>query len=158
MGKYTGRSSLALKPTSTDEVSQILAYCSLRRLALVPQGGNTGLVGGSVPVFDEVVLNMSAMNRIVSFDEVRKHASYQVCSSRVHVCSVLCLGPAGPVFDEVVLNMSAMNKIMPFDKVRQHASYPTLPYVLMTTSRLLSVVLVTGIACVEMQSWATCQL
>jgi hypothetical protein len=70
MGNYTGKSSLGLKPTSTDEVSQILAYCSLRRLALVPQGGNTGLVGGSVPVFDEVVLNMSAMNKILSFDEV----------------------------------------------------------------------------------------
>jgi D-2-hydroxyglutarate dehydrogenase len=90
MGKYTGRSSLALKPTSTDEVSQILAYCSLRRLALVPQGGNTGLVGGSVPVFDEVVLNMSAMNKILSFDEVREHASYQTSWCQVYVCSVLC--------------------------------------------------------------------
>jgi D-2-hydroxyglutarate dehydrogenase len=72
MGKYTGKSTLALKPSSTEEVSQILAYCSLRRLALVPQGGNTGLVGGSVPVFDEVVLSMGAMNKILSFDEVRR--------------------------------------------------------------------------------------
>lgn len=36
------------------QVSQILKYCNSRRLAVVPQGGNTGLVGGSVPVFDEV--------------------------------------------------------------------------------------------------------
>lgn len=36
------------------QVSQILQYCDSRRLAVVPQGGNTGLVGGSVPVFDEV--------------------------------------------------------------------------------------------------------
>lgn len=39
------------------QVSQILKYCDSRSLAVVPQGGNTGLVGGSVPVFDEVVLH-----------------------------------------------------------------------------------------------------
>jgi FAD/FMN-containing dehydrogenase len=40
------------------------------RLAVVPQGGNTGLVGGSVPVFDEIVLSLSNMNQIRSFDSV----------------------------------------------------------------------------------------
>jgi D-2-hydroxyglutarate dehydrogenase len=70
MGKYQGSSKLALRPGTTDEVSQLLAYCSLRRLAVVPQAGNTGLVGGSVPVFDEIVLNMGNMNKIMSFDEV----------------------------------------------------------------------------------------
>lgn len=70
MGKYQGSSRLALRPSTTDEVSQLLAYCSLRRLAVVPQAGNTGLVGGSVPVFDEIILNMSSMNKIISFDEV----------------------------------------------------------------------------------------
>ncbi|PQE08233.1 D-lactate dehydrogenase 2 mitochondrial precursor protein [Rutstroemia sp. NJR-2017a BVV2] len=39
-------------------------------LAVVPQGGNSGLVGGSVPVFDEIVINTSRMNQIRSFDEV----------------------------------------------------------------------------------------
>ncbi len=39
-------------------------------LAVVPQGGNTGLVGGSVPVYDEIVINTSRMNKIRSFDEV----------------------------------------------------------------------------------------
>lgn len=52
-------------------MSQLLAYASLRRLAVVPQGGNTGLVGGSVPVFDELVLSLSSMNKVLSFDEVR---------------------------------------------------------------------------------------
>jgi FAD/FMN-containing dehydrogenase len=70
MGKYEGHSRLAVKPASTDQVSQLLAYCSLRRLAVVPQGGNTGLVGGSVPVFDEIVMNMANMNKIISFDKV----------------------------------------------------------------------------------------
>ncbi|XP_038896946.1 D-2-hydroxyglutarate dehydrogenase, mitochondrial isoform X2 [Benincasa hispida] len=52
--KYRGTSKLLLQPRSTEEVSQILKYCNSRDLPVVPQGGNTGLVGGSVPVFDEV--------------------------------------------------------------------------------------------------------
>ncbi|KAK6125690.1 hypothetical protein DH2020_040570 [Rehmannia glutinosa] len=55
MRKFKGSSKLMLQPRSTQEVSQILDYCNSRRLAVVPQGGNTGLVGGSVPVFDEVL-------------------------------------------------------------------------------------------------------
>lgn len=70
MRKYKGHARLVLKPGSTEEVSQVLKYCNDRLLAVVPQGGNTGLVGGSVPVFDEVVINMSRMNQIRSFDEV----------------------------------------------------------------------------------------
>lgn len=35
-----------------------------------PQGGNTGLVGGSVPVFDEIILSTVLMNRIISFDKM----------------------------------------------------------------------------------------
>ena len=68
MGKYEGASALALRPRSTEEVSAILSHCHARRLAVVPQGGNTGLVGGSVPVFDEIVLSTSRMNRIESVD------------------------------------------------------------------------------------------
>ena len=36
------------------------------------QGGNTGLVGGSVPLFDEVVVSTANLNQIESFDEVRR--------------------------------------------------------------------------------------
>jgi len=70
MGKYQGAAQVALRPRSTEQVSAVLAHCSARRLAVVPQGGNTGLVGGSVPVFDEVVLSTSAMNKILAFDPV----------------------------------------------------------------------------------------
>ncbi|KAH8151047.1 uncharacterized protein LAJ45_04748 [Morchella importuna] len=70
MRKYRGQTTLVLKPTSTHQVSQILTYCHARALAVVPQGGNTGLVGGSVPIFDEIVINLSALNKIRSFDAV----------------------------------------------------------------------------------------
>ncbi|CAD6226434.1 unnamed protein product [Miscanthus lutarioriparius] len=70
MGKYSGASQLLLLPKNTTEVSKILSYCNTRRLAVVPQGGNTGLVGGSVPVYDEVIVGLSGMDKIISFDNV----------------------------------------------------------------------------------------
>jgi FAD/FMN-containing dehydrogenase len=70
MRKYRGQSKLVLKPGTTEEVSKILKYCNENMLAVVPQGGNTGLVGGSVPVFDEIVINLQRLDKIRSFDEV----------------------------------------------------------------------------------------
>uniref|UniRef100_A0A8B9US03 D-2-hydroxyglutarate dehydrogenase, mitochondrial n=1 Tax=Anas zonorhyncha TaxID=75864 RepID=A0A8B9US03_9AVES len=76
-----GSSTLLLKPQTTAEVSQVLRYCSERNLAVNPQGGNTGLVGGSVPVFDEIILSTVLMNRIISFDTV----------SGILVCQAGCI-------------------------------------------------------------------
>lgn len=44
IGSVRGNSNVVLKPKTTEEVSEILKYCSARKLAVVPQGGNTGLV------------------------------------------------------------------------------------------------------------------
>ena len=63
-----GQSTVVLRPRNTEHVSQILAHCNSRKLAVVPQGGNTGLVGGSVAVHDEVLLSMEAMNKVLGFD------------------------------------------------------------------------------------------
>lgn len=70
MNKYRGNGSVVLKPRSTKDVSKILKYCNERNIAVVPQGGNTGLVGGSIPIFDEVIVNLANMNNIRQFDEV----------------------------------------------------------------------------------------
>lgn len=70
MHKYQGRARVVLKPQDKEEMSKILQYCNMKKLAVVPQGGNTGLVGGSVPVFVEIVIISSRMNNIRSFDEV----------------------------------------------------------------------------------------
>lgn len=69
MGRYKGAATVALRPRDTQEVADILRYCNQRRIAVVPQGGNTGLVGGSVPIRDEIVLSLGAMNKILSFDD-----------------------------------------------------------------------------------------
>ena len=60
---------LVLRPNSTEQVSSILKYCYERKLAVVPQGGNTGLVGGSVPIFDELIISMQRMNKVLHVDE-----------------------------------------------------------------------------------------
>ncbi|KAI5450350.1 D-lactate ferricytochrome c oxidoreductase [Naganishia albida] len=70
MNKYHGKSQIVVKPKTTQEVSEILKYCNEQGLAVVPQGGNTGLVGGSNPVHDEIILNLGNMAAIRSFDEV----------------------------------------------------------------------------------------
>lgn len=70
MQKYTGSSPILLKPKTTEEVSAIMKYCYEERIAVVPQGGNTGLVGGSTPVYDELILSTEAMREIRGFDEV----------------------------------------------------------------------------------------
>ncbi|KAJ8954510.1 hypothetical protein NQ318_000741 [Aromia moschata] len=66
MRSVRGHSSIVLKPKTTDEVSQILSYCNDEYLAVCPQGGNTGISGGSVPVFDEVIVSTQLMNEIIS--------------------------------------------------------------------------------------------
>lgn len=46
-----------------EQVSQILLRCYHQRLAVVPQSGNTGLVGASIPVFDEIVISTKKLNK-----------------------------------------------------------------------------------------------
>jgi FAD/FMN-containing dehydrogenase len=65
---FHGRSPLVLRPGSTTEVSEICKLASAHRIALVPQGGNTGLVGGQTPHHGEVVISMRRMDRIRDID------------------------------------------------------------------------------------------
>ena len=64
--KFTGRAALIARPANTDEVSQILKIANEAGIGIVPQGGNTGLVGGQIPSLDgtEIILNLSRMNEI----------------------------------------------------------------------------------------------
>ncbi|MEQ8404125.1 MAG: FAD-binding oxidoreductase [Oceanicaulis sp.] len=66
-GRYRGESPLLLKPGSTDEVARILSHCNAAGIAVLPQGGNTGLVGGSTPQ-GEVVISLKRMNQITAVD------------------------------------------------------------------------------------------
>jgi len=94
-----GSSRCVLKPRDTAEVSEILAHCSRRGLAICPQGGNTGLVGGSVPVFDEVVLSTTLMNKIESVSS----------DSGVAVCQ------AGVVLEQLDTELASHGLMVPLD-------------------------------------------
>jgi len=67
--KYHGHSPLLLKPQTSAEVSAILAICNETGTPVVPQGGNTGLVGGQIPLHGEVLLSTQRLNRIRALDE-----------------------------------------------------------------------------------------
>jgi FAD/FMN-containing dehydrogenase len=67
-GKYRGHSPLLLKPASSADVSRILTICNDTRTPIVPQGGNTGLVGGQIPFTGEVLLSLSRLNHIRQVD------------------------------------------------------------------------------------------
>jgi FAD/FMN-containing dehydrogenase len=65
---FHGHSPLILRPGSTAEVSAICKLATEHRIALVPQGGNTGLVGGQTPHNGEIVISMRRMDRIREVD------------------------------------------------------------------------------------------
>ncbi|KAF9270373.1 FAD-binding domain-containing protein [Marasmius fiardii PR-910] len=99
MRKYSGRATTVLKPRTTQQVSEILRWCNQREIAVVPQGGNTGLVGGSIPLNDEVVISMANMNNVRSFDPV----------------SGILVADAGCILQSLTDYVAPHNHIMPID-------------------------------------------
>ncbi len=71
-GRYRGATPLVLRPGSTEEVAAIVAICAETGTALVPQGGNTGMVAGGIPRAggEDIVLSLSRMKRIRGLDPV----------------------------------------------------------------------------------------
>ncbi len=69
-GRWTGRTSCVLKPGTTHEVAAILRLASETGTPVVPQGGNTGLVGAQIPDMtgNAVIVSLSRMNRIREID------------------------------------------------------------------------------------------
>lgn len=69
-GRYHGVTPVVLRPGSVDEVSRILAAANAARVGIVPQSGNTGLVGGQIPPSDgsQIVVSLNRLDRIRSVD------------------------------------------------------------------------------------------
>ena len=65
--RFSGRALAVVRPETTDDVAAVLRACSAAGVGVVPQGGNTGLVGGSVPRGGEVVLSLL---RLAGVDDV----------------------------------------------------------------------------------------
>ncbi|GBE78316.1 FAD-binding domain-containing protein [Sparassis latifolia] len=99
MNKYHGKATTVLKPRNTKEVSEIVKWCNDHRIAIVPQGGNTGLVGGSVPIGDELIINLANMSSIRSFDDV----------------SGILVADAGCILQSLSDYLSGHNHVVPLD-------------------------------------------
>src|SRR5262245_62297879 len=67
-GLYRGTSPMVLRPGSVAEVAAILKLANETKTAIVPQGGNTGLVGGQIPHHDEIVLSLNRLDKIREVD------------------------------------------------------------------------------------------
>jgi FAD/FMN-containing dehydrogenase len=69
-GHYRGRAALLLRPASTAEIADVVKICAETGTAIVPQGGNTGMMGGATPFEHggEVLVCLSRMNRIRKLD------------------------------------------------------------------------------------------
>ena len=67
-GRYRGIPLCVVKPANTAEVATVVSACAAAGIAMVPQGGNTGLCGGATPIGGEVVINLTRLNRIRAID------------------------------------------------------------------------------------------
>jgi FAD/FMN-containing dehydrogenase len=96
-GRFRGRAAAVLRPADTGQVAALLAVCRDAGVAVVPQGGNTGLVGGGVPRHGEVVLSLARLDRLepVDTDAAQVTAGAGVSLQRV--------ADAGPGLDLGVL-------------------------------------------------------
>lgn len=68
--KYRGKAAMVLLPENTQQVSRIMKLAHKANIKIVPQGGNTGVVGGQIPFDsgDEVILSLRRMNKVRSVD------------------------------------------------------------------------------------------
>jgi FAD/FMN-containing dehydrogenase len=67
-GLYRGHTPMVLRPRSTAEVASVMKLATETLTPIVPQGGNTGLVGGQIPLHGEIVLSLTRLDRIREID------------------------------------------------------------------------------------------
>ena len=103
-GLFQGRSPMVLRPGSTAEVAAICRLATETKTALVPQGGNTGLVGGQTPQHGEIIVSMRRLDKIRAVDTQSNTmtveagvilANAQVAASNVDRLFPLSLGAEG---------------------------------------------------------------
>ncbi|WP_048440305.1 FAD-binding oxidoreductase [Caenimonas sp. SL110] len=76
---YHGQAIAVVLPANTDEVSRVMAWCYQHDISVVPQGGNTSLMGGAVPDAsgNAVIINLKRMNRVLEVDAVNDTMTVQ---------------------------------------------------------------------------------
>ena len=72
-GRYANEALAVVFPSDTQQVSEVVKLCVTNKISIVPQGGNTSLCGGSVPLagpIPQIIINLSRMNRIRALDAI----------------------------------------------------------------------------------------
>jgi FAD/FMN-containing dehydrogenase len=88
--RFQGQAAAVVRPGDTAEVAAVLALCAGAGVPVVPQGGNTGLVGGGVPLHGEVVLSLARLNQMGPVD---REASQVTAGAGVTLQQVADAGP-----------------------------------------------------------------
>jgi len=74
---YSFLPDVVLKPSTPDEISQVMRICNRHVIPVTPRGGGTGLSGGSLPIEKGVVISMERFNRILNIDELNLQATVE---------------------------------------------------------------------------------
>ena len=69
-GDFKSETCALISPKSTEETAAVVLECQKTGISIVPQGGNTGLCGGALSRQDQIILNLSRMNQILTIDNV----------------------------------------------------------------------------------------
>jgi len=87
-GIYRGNTPVVVRPKTEDEVAQVVQYCHKHGVRVVPQGGNTSMVGGSVPDAsgNAIVINLARMNGIYEIDILNDTITVQAGCTLAQVC------------------------------------------------------------------------
>ncbi|MCU1400679.1 MAG: FAD-binding oxidoreductase [Acidimicrobiales bacterium] len=75
--RFHGSTPAVVRPSNVNEVAAIVVLCRRERVSIVPQGGNTGLVGGGVPLAGEVVVSLQRMSAIDPVDVAARQVTAQ---------------------------------------------------------------------------------
>ncbi len=90
-GRFRGDPAAVVRPRDTEQVAAVLALCTGAGMPVVPQGGNTGLVGGGVPVHGELVLSLARLTRLGPVD---RDAAQVTAAAGVTLQQVAAADPA----------------------------------------------------------------
>ncbi|NIA10852.1 MAG: FAD-binding protein [Nitrospiraceae bacterium] len=69
-GLYTAMPNVVVKPTSTEQVSEVMKLANREKIPVTPRGAGSGLAGGAIPLYGGIVLSCEKMDRILEIDKV----------------------------------------------------------------------------------------
>jgi glycolate oxidase len=89
LAAYKQKPLLVVLPETVEQVSEILKYCNVNKIKVVPRGAGTGLSGGALPLADCVLLGMGKFNKILEIDYQNKCVVLQPCVTNLAITNAV---------------------------------------------------------------------